>query len=248
MFFNVYEDPERAKAYAGLEFAGTYYLAFRDLPAIIQEHVTGRTALDFGCGAGRSTRFLKSLGFDVTGVDISASMIEHARSIDPAGSYQLIGNGDLGALGDRRFDLILIAFAFDNIPDVIQRQRILGNLRGLLAEDGRIVLVGSTPEIYMHEFTSFTTKDFPENRRARSGDTVRVIMKDVPDSRPVLDLLWTPADYEALFRAADLELVAEHKPLGTAADPRVWMSELSVAPWIIYVCTRSSPLNNAEAQ
>ena len=248
MFFNVYEDPERAKAYAGLEFAGTYYLAFRDLPAIIQEHVKGLAALDFGCGAGRSTRFLKSLGFDVTGVDISASMIEHARSIDPAGSYQLIGNGDLGAPGNRRFDLILIAFAFDNIPDVVQRRRILSNLRDHLSQDGRMILIGSTPEIYMHEFTSFTTKDFPENHDARSGDTVRVIMKDVPDSRPVLDVLWTPADYEELFREAGLELLAEHKPLGTAADPRVWLSDLSVAPWVIYVCTRSSPPNTAEAQ
>jgi SAM-dependent methyltransferase len=247
MFFNVYEDPERAKAYAGLEFAGTYYLAFRDLPEIIRGHVRGRTALDFGCGAGRSTRFLKSLGFEVTGVDISASMIEHARTIDPAGSYQLVGNGDLSALGDRRFDLILIAFAFDNIPDVALRRAILGSLRDLLTEDGRTILVGSTPEIYVHEFTSFTTRDFPENRDARSGDPVRVVMKDVPDARPVLDILWTPVDYEELFRAAGLELLAEHKPLGTVADPRVWLSELSVAPWVIYVCTRSSPLNNAEA-
>ncbi len=72
-FPNVYDDPERAAAYARLEFPGTYYLAFRDLPPIIAEHVRGRTALDFGCGAGRSTRFLKGLGFDAIGVDISAS-------------------------------------------------------------------------------------------------------------------------------------------------------------------------------
>ena len=32
-FGNVYEDEERARAYATLQFPGTYYLAFRDLPA-----------------------------------------------------------------------------------------------------------------------------------------------------------------------------------------------------------------------
>jgi hypothetical protein len=32
--------------------------------------------------ARRSTRFLKQLGFDAIGVDVSASMIEHARSAD----------------------------------------------------------------------------------------------------------------------------------------------------------------------
>jgi SAM-dependent methyltransferase len=78
-FLNVYNDARRADAYATLEFPGTW-LAFRDLPEIIAQHVTGPVALDFGCGAGRSTRFLKRLGFDATGVDVSASMIEHARN------------------------------------------------------------------------------------------------------------------------------------------------------------------------
>ncbi len=40
-FSNVYDDKARADAYAKLEFPGTYYLAYRDLPAIIGEHVQG---------------------------------------------------------------------------------------------------------------------------------------------------------------------------------------------------------------
>jgi len=55
----------------GLSDANTYYLAFRDLPEILSAHVTGPRALDFGCGTGRSTRILRKLGFDVTGVDVS---------------------------------------------------------------------------------------------------------------------------------------------------------------------------------
>jgi len=68
-FSNVYDDAGRAEAYATLEFPGTYYLAYLDLPAIIAQHVSGRNALDFGCGAGRSTRFLKKLGFKAIGID-----------------------------------------------------------------------------------------------------------------------------------------------------------------------------------
>ena len=60
--FNSYEDAKRVEAYAKLEFPGTYYLAYRDLPGIIFEHVKGRKSLDFGCGAGRSTRFLQKIG------------------------------------------------------------------------------------------------------------------------------------------------------------------------------------------
>ena len=93
-FSNVYDDDERAKAYATLEFPGTYYLAYRDLPAIVAEYVTGRAALDFGCGAGRSTRFLKKLGFDAMGIDISSSMVHLAANADPDGRYRLVSDGD----------------------------------------------------------------------------------------------------------------------------------------------------------
>lgn len=61
-FTNVYDDDTRALAYAGLEFPGTYDLAFRDVSGLLHRHVSGRRALDFGCGTGRSSRFLKERG------------------------------------------------------------------------------------------------------------------------------------------------------------------------------------------
>jgi SAM-dependent methyltransferase len=77
-FVNVYADPARADAYSRLEFPGTYYLAFRDLPEIFRAHVRGRTALDFGCGTGRSTRFLRGLGFEPIGIDVAGPMLARA--------------------------------------------------------------------------------------------------------------------------------------------------------------------------
>ena len=101
-FANCYEDGARAEAYATLEFKNTYHLAYRDIPAILREHVRGRKSLDFGCGTGRSTRFLRQLGFEVTGVDIAEDMIRKARELDPSGTYRLIRSDvpgdDLGAL------------------------------------------------------------------------------------------------------------------------------------------------------
>ena len=234
-FLNVYDDARRADAYATLEFPGTYWLAFRDLPAIIARHVSGPVALDFGCGAGRSTRFLKRLGFDATGVDVSASMIENARKADRAGSYRLIGDGDFSGLEAGSFDLVFSAFAFDNIADAARRAELLGGLRRLLRRDGRVILLDSTAEIYTHEWISFSTSAFPENRSARSGDTVRIVMMDVVDQRPVVDYIWFHDDYLRLFDAAELRLIAQHRPLGTDGEPWRWKSELSVAPWVIYV-------------
>lgn len=235
---NVYDDAERAAAYATLDLPGTYYLAYRDLPGLIASHVDGRRALDFGCGTGRSTRFLERLGFDVTGIDISKSMIELARSLDPSGDYRLISDGDFRPLEPERFDLILAAYPFDNIADVARRQRLLRGLAALLTGRGRVVILGSSAEIYTHEWTSFTTSQFPENRKARSGDTVRIVMKDVPDARPVVDVFWRHEDYLALFDEAGLALVAQHAPLGRDEEPFSWVSETTVPPWMIYVLAR----------
>lgn len=238
---NVYEDARRADAYATLEFPGTYWLAFRDLPRIVAEHVNGRLALDFGCGAGRSTRFLKQLGFDATGVDISASMIQHARDADPAGSYVLIDDGDFSSFEPGRLDLVFSAFAFDNIADASRRAGLLRGLRALLKRDGRVILLGSTAEIYTHEWVSFSTKNFPENTSARSGESVRIVMTDVADRRPVVDYIWFQEDYLRQFDAAGLRLQAEYRPLGSQGEPWPWKSELTVAPWFIYVLAPVNP-------
>lgn len=126
---NCYEDANRANAYATLEFANTYYLAFRNLPGILTEHVTGKRALDFGCGTGRSTRLLQRLGFDVTGVDISEDMLRIARATDPSGNYRLVPGDNLDELAAGSFDLVLSAFPFDNIPGGM-KARISATLEG----------------------------------------------------------------------------------------------------------------------
>jgi SAM-dependent methyltransferase len=234
-FTNVYDDDARARAYAGLEFPGTYYLAFRDLPGLLQRHVTGRSALDFGCGAGRSSRFLKGLGFEVTGVDVSAPMLAHARQRDPEGTYLLLPDGDLGSLTPGAFDLVFSAFTFDNVPGRELRAHLFRQLGGLLAPGGRMVNLVSAPEIYVNEWASFSTREFAENRTARGGDRVRIVMLDVEDRRPVEDVFWTDDDYRALVAEAGLEVVALHRPLGMASDPIEWVSETHTSPWAIYV-------------
>lgn len=241
---NTYEDPERASSYATLEYPGTYHLAFRDLPGLIERHVRGDRALDFGCGAGRSTRFLKGLGLEVVGVDASPSMLERARERDPAGRYELVGErgdglADVAAAGS--LDLVLCAYPFDNIPGRENRAAILAALGDLLKPRGRVIVVASSPELYRHEWLSFTTAAFPENRRAGSGDPVRIVIKDVPDARPVPDLLWTDDDYRAMAAAAGLDVLETARPLGRPDEPFAWVSETEVAPWAIHVMGSATP-------
>lgn len=262
-FANAYADPDRAASYSTLGFPATYSLAFRDLPALFEAHGVGptarggsprgsaadrapagapRRALDFGCGAGRSTRFLRRLGYDVVGVDISAAMLERARELDegPDGAdrYRLIDD-DPSALPPGPFDLVLAAYPFDNIPGVDHRVALLTGLRERLAggrlERGRLVLIASSPELYVHEWATFTTASWPENAAAGSGETVRIAIKEGGDPRPVDDLLWLDRDYRAAFDRAGLEVREVHRPLATGAEPVEWVNETEIAPWVIYV-------------
>ncbi|HUJ95927.1 MAG TPA: class I SAM-dependent methyltransferase [Terriglobales bacterium] len=234
-FTNCYEDAARAEAYAQLEFANTYYLAYRDLPSIFHDHVTGKRAIDFGCGAGRSSRFLRRLGFDVAGVDIAPQMIAKARELDPNGDYRLAKGDNIGEFQTGAYDLVLSAFTFDNIPGFANKVRLFHDLGALLKATGRIVSVVSSPDIYIHEWASFSTKDFPENRLARSGDTVKIITTELADRRPAEDILWTDESYRQVYAAAGLGLVATYKPLAKGDEPHHWVNETSFAPWVIYV-------------
>lgn len=234
-FLNVYQDGQRADAYSKLEFPGTYYLAYRDLPQIISEHVSGKCALDFGCGTGRSTRFLKKIGFNTAGIDISCEMVKKAKEMDPEGDYYVVEGEGLNQFNDKTYDLILSVFTFDNIPDLNKRSGWLKALRRLLKSEGRIILLDSTPEIYMNEWASFTTKDYPENKNAKSGDKVKIVMTDVDDRRPVEDIIWFNEDYMKMFEMTDVELVEVYKPLAKEDEPYEWVNETLIAPWIVYV-------------
>jgi ubiquinone/menaquinone biosynthesis C-methylase UbiE len=239
-FVNSYENARRAEAYAKLEFPGTYYLAYRDLPEIIFDHAKGRKALDFGCGAGRSTRFLKKLGFEAVGVDISDFMLKKAREFDPEGDYRLVEDGDLSQFGDKTYDLVLSVFTFDNIPTMEKKVRNFKEINRLLKNEGRIVHVVSSPEIYIHEWSSFSTKDYPENKHAKSGDKVRIVQTDIEDKRPVEDVVWTDESYRETFERAGLEVVKVYKPLARENEPYKWVNETRIAPWVIYVLKQKS--------
>lgn len=239
-FRNTYEDAAYASSYAALEFPGTYWLAFRDLPAILRQHVTGARALDFGCGAGRSSRLLSRLGFTVTGVDISPEMIRLARAADPRGDYRLIADGDAVAPANVHFDLIFCGFPFDNIPTLDRKVTILESLAARLAQHGRLVNLVSSPEIYCHEWVSFSTRDFPGNHAARSGDVVRIINVHVDRQVPTEDVLWTADAYAETYRRAGLDVIETHRPLAGASDPGPWVNETTIPPWTIHVLARSA--------
>lgn len=98
-------DPDQVgRAYG--EMADRYIELFDDLTAIqeddlalIERHLGGCAGpvLDVGCGPGRLTAHLRSLGIDATGIDLVPEFVDHAISTYPEGRYRLGSITDLDA-------------------------------------------------------------------------------------------------------------------------------------------------------
>jgi SAM-dependent methyltransferase len=70
--------------------------------------IPARSLLNLGCGAGHNDHHLQE-HFQVTGVDLSAAMLDLARRLNPAVEYLV---GDMRTLRlERRFDAVMVADA-----------------------------------------------------------------------------------------------------------------------------------------
>ena len=79
---------------------------------------------------------------------------------------------------------------------------------------------------------AYARLEFPGTYRlAREGD----VMLDVPDRRPVEDILCTDADYRTVYQQAGLTPLQTYRPLAKPTEPLPWVSETTIAPWAIYV-------------
>ena len=114
-------------------------------------------------------------------------------------------------------------------------------MRTVLKPDGAIVNLVSSPEIYTHEWASFSTKDYPENKKAKSGDKVKIIITATDDPRPVEDTVWTHGSYLETYTQANLNPIVTHKPFGRPDEPYEWVNETRIAPWTIYVLKKPDP-------
>jgi len=179
---------------------------------------------------------LTACGFDVVGVDVSEAMVERARHADPRGRYLSVQERDLDRL-DGDFALVLAAFPFDNIPNA-RKPNLLASIARRLAPTGRFVNVVSSPEIYSHEWASFSTRQYPENAQATDGDVVRIVTREFEHAQPAEDILCRPDSYRTMYDQSGLEVVATYRPLGQKDDGPAWVSEMQVAPWTIYVLKR----------
>jgi len=98
------------------------------------DHSKPLKILEFGCGVGDYTAYLKSKGHDVVGVDYSPEAIKVARSRYPDGNYKIKDIRDFQDF--QKWDLII---AFEVIEHLKKYDSVLYWLRRGIRPDGKFI-------------------------------------------------------------------------------------------------------------
>lgn len=227
------EDPIAEDAYDELadEYAAEVedspyhaHLAFPGTTALVPD-VSGQRILDAGCGTGVYTEWLLERGADVVGVDVSESMLEHARerSDDRATFHRTDLATPLEFAGTDAFDGVVSALALGYVAD----------WHDPFVEFARIVKPGGFVVLSVkHPFDEFPLDDgacyFETEREVKEWSV------DVPYYRRPLSAMLNPI-VDAGF---EIDEVAEPQPTTAFRErcPELYETE-SRCP--VFLCVRA---------
>lgn len=223
-----------ANAYAKTDQLSHRYLAYRDLPKLIEYYVQGNRALDHGTGTGLSANYLHELGFNVLGVDINLMMLEKARETFPY--IQFLETKNL--VPKSQFDLVFSSFVLFDMKSKTEIADYLHNCSSFIDKSGIYIIITGSEELYSvsRNWTAFES-NFNENINLVSGNVAKLILKK--PRIEFLDYYWTENDYIDLFKQSNLKVLNIYKPLGNETDPYVWEDEKSFSPFTIYVLKKT---------
>ncbi|MEM6338644.1 MAG: class I SAM-dependent methyltransferase [Pseudomonadota bacterium] len=228
---NKKELEEYAKAYASKTPPNSLKnLAFKHLPSLFKKYNTDNKALDFGCGVGYSTSFLKSLGFDCRGVDINPKMVELAKENDKKGTYQSIVNLKI-PYDNETFDLVFASFVLLEMSSLKQIEEALIEISRVLKPEGHFVAILDNENMYKYSLGSLNT-DFAQNKTLENGKKVKV--EFIHNNLSIEDYFWTQESCLSAMQNANLELLEISNPLADPNDEIEWKDETRISPISIY--------------
>ena len=107
----------------------------------------GDSALDIGCGTGALLADLAATGCRVSGVDLSAAMLEQARQkLGAEADLHLTSATEL-PFADESFDLVTSTLMLHELREPV-REQIVREARRVLGPGGRVLLVDFHPAPY----------------------------------------------------------------------------------------------------
>jgi SAM-dependent methyltransferase len=177
-----------APAYDVLTEAYAYEPWLKALEQLASDHgLRGRRTLDIACGTGKSFLPLRSLGYEVTGCDISAGMLDVARRKAPDVRLYEADMRELPCFGS--FDLVTcLDDALNYLLEEHELEAAFGGMARNLADDGIAVWDLNTLAQYRGQFASDQITADPDtfigwrgqrDARAASAGAIVEIVVDV---------------------------------------------------------------------
>lgn len=117
---------------------------------LVRDWVAGKVVLDAACGEGYGSAFLATVAGKVTGIDVSAEAVEHARFKYGNASNLDYQQASVTAIpmGDASVDVIV---SFETIEHLEQQESMLAEFRRVLRPDGFLVLSAPNRPVYSDE-------------------------------------------------------------------------------------------------
>ena len=218
-----------AEAYGSFGIDGTTYQIGFEAVAELLGDISGKIFLDFGCGAGRSARFLKRLGArQVYAVDHDQNMIDQSLAQGLDGVTFLRANGVV-PLPDTSADGAVSMNVFIEIRTLDAMTGACAEIARTLRRGAAFVLESASPAAFGHTFRSFS---YPYAGPLRSGDTTPCIVTAPGGQFTIEDTYWTERDYADAVERAGLTVTTIAYP--GPRDPSAWSTdEASVPPFVV---------------
>lgn len=225
--------PENAKIYSRLGVKDTTYeIGFSEIEELIKVE-NDKTFLDFRCGAGRSSLFLKALGIKrVIGVDHDKNMINQALKLKSEDlDFLLIRERIL--LRNNSVDGALSTAVFIEIRTLKEMEKACQEIYRVLKPNSKFILMSTNLAAFRSNFRSFQYQGYKD---LKSGDLVECIIKG-KNSFKIEDTYWEEKDYVNVLREAGFKDIHTKFPKGNLEKYRD-TDEKKIAPFIIFKCKK----------
>jgi SAM-dependent methyltransferase len=182
--------------------------------------VRGLRVLELGCGAAQCSRWLRTQGAEVVGLDLSLRMLQHGRRLAEQTSIDVplvCATATALPCADAAFDVVCSAFGA--LPFVVDIDRAMREIARVLRPGGRTVFSVVHPARRM----------FPDDP-SESGltvqrsyfDTKAYVETDISGRPSYVEPHHTMGDWVAAIVGAGLVLEALHEPQWPLGHYRAW--------------------------
>jgi ubiquinone/menaquinone biosynthesis C-methylase UbiE len=219
---------ESAASYSTLGISGTTYeLGFRQVAKFLGR-CDGKSLLDFGCGTGRSTRFLQALHPRyILGVDHNKEMLVQARKVSTIAKFQLIGRR-IPTRNDV-FDAAISCSVFVEMRTKSEMFAACREIFRVLKPNSPLVIMSTNPAAFAASFHNFS---YSAPSTVSSGDVVTCVVHSDDRSFEILDTYWALLDYRIALRTAGFRLRDIAFPRANQS-PGLNTDESRVAPFAV---------------